>query len=84
MVPLMLAAPSAAAQRRRPPEFAQQGILVANFWVTGKETPSVARADMRFGRKAGDAVRDRLAHLVNKKEAKVIDGRQAANGWPDV
>ncbi|HEY8174898.1 MAG TPA: hypothetical protein VIF32_04330, partial [Gemmatimonadaceae bacterium] len=30
---------------------------------------------MRFGRKAGDAVRDRLAHLVNKKEAKVIDGR---------
>jgi len=75
LVPLMLAAPSAFAQRRRAPEFTQQGILVVNFWVTGKETPSVARADMRFGRKAGDAVRDRLAHLVNKKEAKVFDGR---------
>jgi tetratricopeptide (TPR) repeat protein len=75
LVPLMLAAPSAAAQRRPAPEFTQQGILVANFWVAGKETPSFAKADMRFGRRAGDAVRDRLAHLVNKKEAKVIDGR---------
>jgi tetratricopeptide (TPR) repeat protein len=75
VVALMLSARSAAAQRRQAPEFTQQGILVTNFWVAGKETPSFAKADMRFGRKAGDAVRDRLAHLVNKREARVIDGR---------
>ena len=67
-------AASATAQKK-PAEFTQQGILVANFWVVGKETPSLERTDMRFGRKVGDGVRDRLGDLVNKREAKVIGSR---------
>lgn len=63
------------AQRRQAQEFTQQGILVPNFWVVGKTTPSLARADMKFGRRVADAVRDELAHAVNKREAKVVDGR---------
>lgn len=69
-----VASPS-LAQRRPAPEFTQQGILVANFWVVGRETPSLIRADMRFGRKVGDQIRDRLGDLVNKRDAKVIGGR---------
>jgi tetratricopeptide (TPR) repeat protein len=66
---------AASAQRRPAPEFTQQGILVANFAVTGKSlTPSLTRDDLRFGRRVGDEVRDRLSKLVNKREAKVIHG----------
>src|SRR5437867_4856105 len=81
---LLLVGAPASAQRRPAPEFTQQGILVANFWVAGAAgapamtapnvVPSVTRDDLRFGRRVGDAVRDRLAHLVNKREAKVISG----------
>src|SRR5258705_11019848 len=74
LVPLLFGTP-ALAQRRQPPEFTQQGVLVANFWVVGKVTPSLTKNDMRYGRRVGDAVRDQLAHLVNKREARVIDGR---------
>ena len=65
----------AFAQKRPAAEFTQQGILVANFWVVGKETPSMLKADMRFGRKVGDEIRRRLADLVNKRDAKIINGR---------
>lgn len=68
-------ATSALAQKRTAAEFTQQGILVANFWVIGSRTPSLAKTDMRLGRKVGDAVRDRLADLINKREAKVVNGR---------
>jgi len=67
-------APAANAQKKGQ-EFTQQGILVANFWVVGRQTPSLDKNDMRFGRRVGDAVRDRLGDLVNKREAKVISGR---------
>lgn len=71
----MFASQQATAQRRRPLEFTQQGVLVANFWVTGRDgTASLARPDMRFGRRVGDAVRDQLAHIVNKRETKIISG----------
>src|SRR5690349_9056496 len=60
------------AQKRAAPEFTQQGVLVGNFWVVGQTTPSATRADLKFGRKAGDAVRDRLNGLVNRRETKVI------------
>ena len=73
LVPLILCAPSMAAQRRAAPEFTQQSILVSNFWVAGQETPSLTKNDLRFGRKVGDVVRDRLGHLLNKRDAKVID-----------
>jgi tetratricopeptide (TPR) repeat protein len=73
---ILAAAPSASfAQRRQALEFTQQGILVPNFWVVGKQTPSLLRADLRYGRKVGDALRDQLGRVVNKREAKVIDGR---------
>lgn len=74
MALLNLVAQSASAQRRPAPEFTQQGILVANFSVAGKVTPSLAKNDLRFGRRVGDAVRDRLKDFVNKREAKVIAG----------
>jgi len=60
------------AQRRPPLEFTQQGVLVANFWVVGKETPSLTRSDLRFGRKVGDDLRDRLGRIVNKREVRMI------------
>lgn len=63
-----------AAQRRAPLEFTQQSILVGNFWVTGKETPSQTRNDLKLGREVGDWVRKRLSETVNKRETKVIDG----------
>jgi tetratricopeptide (TPR) repeat protein len=68
-----LAVPCALAAQKRPPlEFTQQGVLIGNFWVVGKTTPSATRSDLKAGRKAGDAVRDRLSGLVNKRETKVI------------
>jgi tetratricopeptide (TPR) repeat protein len=62
------------AQRRAPLEFTQQSILVGNFWVAGKETPSQTRNDLKLGREVGDWVRKRLSETVNKRETKVIDG----------
>src|SRR5687767_8403017 len=61
-----------SAQRRPAAEFTQQGVLVANFWVVGKQTPSLNRNDMRFGRKIGDDLRDQLGRVLNKREARVI------------
>src|SRR5687768_14862885 len=69
---LCLTSAPLAAQRRPAPEFTQQGILVANFWVVGKNTPSLVRNDMRFGRKVGDDLRDELGRILNKREARVI------------
>ena len=63
-----------AAQRRQPSEFTQQGVLVSNFWVVGRETPSLHRNDLRFGRRVGDDLRDQLGRVVNKREVRVIPG----------
>ena len=66
----------AQAQRGRAPlEFTQQQILVANFQVAEKAT----RNDLKFGRRVGDDVRDKLADLVNGKDAKVIGGFDTHN-----
>lgn len=75
-LPLLLTMPATlVAQRRQPTEFTQQVVLVPNVWVTGATgTPSRARGDLRMGRRLGDAVRDRLAGLVNKRETKVVPG----------
>jgi tetratricopeptide (TPR) repeat protein len=87
--PLVVLAQLAVAQRKPAAEFTRQGVLVGNFWVAGNETPSLTRADMRFGRRVGDAVRDKLEGILNKREAKVIDGydlRESlirASYWPD-
>ena len=67
------AASTLEAQRRRP-EFTQQFVLVSNFWVEGVTTPSRDKNDLKFGREAGDQVRDRLEDLVNKRETKIISG----------
>ncbi|MGH7679613.1 MAG: tetratricopeptide repeat protein [Gemmatimonadaceae bacterium] len=64
----------ASAQRKPPLEFTQQSVLVGNFWVAGKETPSQAKNDLKLGREVGDGVRKRLSDLVDKRETKVIDG----------
>lgn len=54
--------------KKDPPlEFTRQGLLIMNF-VPGPG------ADLRMGRKAADAVRDRVDKLVNKREVEVIDG----------
>src|SRR5687768_3759442 len=71
---LSLAGQDAAAQRRPAPEFTQQFILVGNFWVSGKETPSQTKNDLKLGREIGDWVRKGLTETVNKRETKVIDG----------
>src|SRR5262245_55666624 len=87
---LLLLAPLRLAAQRRTPEFTRQLILVPNFGVVDSAgSPSLSKADMRLGRKVADAVRDRLAGLLNKREAHVISGydiRQslAKSGiWPD-
>ena len=71
---LISLAPAASAQRRPPQEFTQQFVYVANFWVAGATTPSLTKADMKFGRRIGDGVRDKLEDLLPKREAKVISG----------
>src|SRR4051812_4874946 len=53
--------------KKEPLEFTRQGLLIVNF-VPGPG------ADLRLGRRAADAVRDRVAKLVNKREVEVIDG----------
>ena len=72
---LVLAAMPVEAQRRNQ-EFTQQSVLVANFWVRGRDgkLPSTARNDLRLGKDVGDWMRNRLEDLVNKRETKVIDG----------
>jgi tetratricopeptide (TPR) repeat protein len=62
-------APGLEAQRGKkdPLEFTRQGLLIVNF-IPGPG------ADLRLGRRAADAVRDRIAKLVNKREVEVIDG----------
>ena len=62
-------APLAHAQKpkKEVPEFTRQGLLIVNF------IPATG-ADIRLGRRAADAVRSRVAKLVNKKEVDVIDG----------
>lgn len=55
-------------QRREPPqqEFTRQGLLIVNF------APR-AGADMKFGRKAADAVRSRVGRFLDKKEVEIVD-----------
>ncbi|HJQ19040.1 MAG TPA: hypothetical protein VJ867_01750 [Gemmatimonadaceae bacterium] len=89
-LPMFLVAPAVLSAQRSQPEFTRQFILVSNFGVlTPAGALSLTKADMRLGRKVADAVRDRLADLVNKKEARVISGYDireslAKSGiWPD-
>lgn len=49
------------------PEFTRQGLLIANF-------APLPGADMKFARRASDAVRSRMGKLINKKEVEVVDG----------
>ncbi len=57
---------SADAQRRRPVrEFTRQGILITSF------IPAEG-ADMRLGRRAGDAVRSRVAKLTLRRDLDVV------------
>jgi tetratricopeptide (TPR) repeat protein len=64
----------ASAQRRQPPEFTQQGVYVTNFRVAlgAVTTPAALRADLKVGKRAGDAVREYLNDVVDKRETKVI------------
>jgi tetratricopeptide (TPR) repeat protein len=62
----VLSAPVAAQRGRNVPEFTKQGLLVPDFFAG-------AGADLRFARRAGDAVRSRLGKLVNKREVELID-----------
>ncbi|HET9424122.1 MAG TPA: hypothetical protein VFO55_02030 [Gemmatimonadaceae bacterium] len=64
---LAMGGPEALAAQKRPPlEFTRQGLLITNFDVG----PGV---DFKTGRRAGDAVRDRIAKLVDKRAVQVID-----------
>lgn len=69
---LLCAADTLEAQRRQ--EFTQQFLLVSNFRVGDASTPSRDKNDLKFGREAGDEVRDRLEDLVSKREVKIISG----------
>ncbi|HEY9225557.1 MAG TPA: hypothetical protein VIP11_02840, partial [Gemmatimonadaceae bacterium] len=59
----------ATAQRKREQEFTRQGLLITHF------TPG-AGVDMKTARRAADAVRSRIARLVNDREVDVIDGSE--------
>jgi tetratricopeptide (TPR) repeat protein len=64
---LVLAVSQPATGQRRPPqEFTRQGLLITNFAVG----PGV---DLKTGRRAGDAIRDRIVKLVDKRATLVID-----------
>jgi tetratricopeptide (TPR) repeat protein len=65
---MLAAAASGGAQRGKkdPPEFTPQGLLIVHF------APR-AGADMKLGRRAGDAVRSRVGRLIDKKEVNLID-----------
>ena len=73
---LALGSRALEAQRRPAPEFTQQGILVANFEVDDRADSVLNRSDLRFGRRVGDELRERLEDLVNKREAKLVSGYQ--------
>lgn len=60
------AAVQAQQKRRESQEFTRQGLLIVNF------APR-AGADMKFGRKAAEAVRSRVGKLVDKKEVEIVD-----------
>jgi tetratricopeptide (TPR) repeat protein len=72
---LVLAGFSAGAQRAKKEtpqqEFTRQGLLILNFFPR-------AGADMKLGRKAADAVRSRVWHLIDRKEVDVIDADDVA------
>ncbi|HEU4994282.1 MAG TPA: hypothetical protein VFT29_05655 [Gemmatimonadaceae bacterium] len=60
-----------ASAQKRTQEFVRQFVLVSNFSAPLTDT----RADLKLGRSVGDAVRDRLDDLVNKRETRVVSGR---------
>ena len=66
-------APPLAAQRKAKdvPEFTRQGLLIANF-AAGRG------ATVKLGSQAANAVRSRVAKLVNKRELDVISGGDIA------
>jgi tetratricopeptide (TPR) repeat protein len=73
-VSLVVGALPAEAQKKAAPEFTQQFVYVANFWVAGATTPSLTRGDLKFGRRVGDGIRDKLEDVVQKRETKIISG----------
>ena len=64
---LGIALPARAQRKKEVQEFTLQGLLIGNF------APRTG-ADMKLARRATDAVRSRVAKLVNKKEVDVLDG----------
>ena len=79
---LVLAPRSMVAQGgKTTPEFTRQGLLITNFDLG-------PGADAKFGRKAADEVRSRIAKLTNKREVDVISGgdirlQLTKSGMPD-
>jgi len=57
--------PRRGAAQKTAPEFTRQALLIANF-------SRDSAADRKLGRKAADAVKSRIAKLVNKKETDII------------
>jgi hypothetical protein len=67
-----LAAPVAAQRKGKDvPEFTRQGLLIANF-AAGRG------ATVKLGSQAANAVRSRVAKLVNKRELDVVSGGDIA------
>jgi tetratricopeptide (TPR) repeat protein len=66
-LPFLLGVGVSTAALCQAPEFTRQGLLVTNFTAG-------PGADLRLGRRAADAVRSRVAKLVNKREIEVISG----------
>ena len=64
---LSVLANAAQGQKKDAPEFTRQGLLIVNFTLANG-------ADLRLGRRAGDAVRSRVSKLVDKRDVDVIDG----------
>src|SRR5262245_43675571 len=71
--PFLLAVSTPADAQKRTQEFTRQGILVSNFSAPSQDASA---SELRFGRSVGDAVRDRLERLVNKREARLVSGRE--------
>jgi tetratricopeptide (TPR) repeat protein len=63
---LTAVASPAGAQRRPPQEFTRQGLLITNF-------TTASGVDLKSGRRAGDALRDQIQKLVDKRAMLVID-----------
>ena len=69
---LIAASTSAFAQGKKgAPEFTRQGLLIANF-------APMRGVDMKFARRASDAVRSRIGKLSDKRETEVVDGGDVA------